>query len=85
MKLRKVIYDKDEQRKILDDLIDIGIEAVRRGTLVGNEENLVNDIMYSLDYLLPTFKNKGFEEEKEIVQHKEIVDGKEKSESRAGV
>lgn len=66
VKLRKVIYDKDEQRKILDDLIDIGIEAVRRGTLVGNEENLVNDIMYSLDYLLPTFKNKGFEEEKEI-------------------
>lgn len=65
-KLRKVIYDKDEQRKILDDLIDIGIEAVRQGNIVRNEENLVNDIMYSLDYLLPTFKNKGFEEEKEI-------------------
>lgn len=66
VKLWKVIYDKDEQREIFNDLIDIGIEAVRQSNIFGNEGNLVCDIMHSFDYLLPIFKNKGFEEEKEI-------------------
>lgn len=67
IKLWKVIYDKKEKEKILNDLIDIGIQTVRQGFLRGMyEEELVRNIMYSIDYLLPIFKNEGFEEEKEV-------------------
>lgn len=66
VKLRKVIYDESEQRSILNDFIDIGISAVRLGNLVRDEEQLVKNILASLDWILPTFKNKGFEEEKEV-------------------
>lgn len=67
IKLWKVIYNKAEQERILNDLIDIGIETVRQGTLRGiTEEELVHDIMHSIDYLLPIFKDIGFEEEKEV-------------------
>lgn len=66
IKLWKVIYEEKEQRRILDDLINVGIEAVRQEMCWGGEERLVEDILYSLDYLLPIFKNKSFEEEKEV-------------------
>ena len=66
VELRKVIYDKKEQEEILEDLIDIGMEVIEQDKFVGNEEKIVNDILYSFDYLLPIFKNKGFREEREI-------------------
>lgn len=65
--LWKIIYDRSEQKKILNDLIDIGIQAVRQGILAWmHEDELVKNIMHSMECLLPIFKNDGFEEEKEV-------------------
>ena len=63
----KAVLAESYEKIHKDHLIGIGIDAsYDRGMSTEQLKELANNIMDSVEYLLPIFKNKGFSEEKEI-------------------
>ncbi len=71
--LFQVIYDPKEQRRILDDIICLGSEAVeyyintrKPSDAIEEIQNISQNIINTIEYFLPLFKNSGFKEENEV-------------------
>lgn len=59
MRLWKVFYDREQQRKILRDCIDY------HGWSVAGEDDRIRLVVDALQFFMPTFKNGDFREEQE--------------------